>query len=47
MRMGGRADLTIVYQSYKITASEPVSTEPAQQIARSVDANLSQRANQH
>jgi hypothetical protein len=47
MRMGGRADLTIVYQSYKITASEPVSTEPAQKIARSVDANLSQRANQH
>lgn len=47
MRMGGRAELTIEYQSYKITASEPVSPEPAQQMARSLDTNPSQSANQH
>ena len=47
IRMGGRAELTIEYQSYNITASEPVPRVPAQQIARSTDAILSQTARGH
>lgn len=42
IRIGGRAELTIDYQSYKITASDPVSRVPGEQIARSAEATLSQ-----
>jgi hypothetical protein len=47
IRLGGRAELTIEYQSYKITASKPVHPELAQQIARSQDTTPSHNGNEH
>jgi hypothetical protein len=47
IRIGGRAELTIEYQSYEITASDPVSRVPVQNIARSADTTLSQSPNGH
>ncbi len=37
IRLGGRAELTIEYQNYLITASGPISSMPAEEIARSAD----------
>ncbi len=37
IRIGGHADLTIDYQSYEITASDPVSCMMQDQLARSAD----------
>ncbi len=39
IRLGGRAELTIEYQQYRITASDPVGSVPAREIARSPDAS--------
>lgn len=47
IRIGGRAELTIEYQSYNIKASERISTEPAQQVARSSVATLPKTENGH
>ena len=47
IRLGGRAELTIEYQSYQITASKPAHSEPAQQIAHSQDTTLSHTGNEH
>ena len=47
IRIGGNAELTIEYQSYKITASDPVPSFPVQQIARSADTTLSQSPHRH
>jgi hypothetical protein len=47
MRIGGRTELTIDYQSHKITASEPVRPEPTQQIARSPDITMPHTGNEH
>ena len=44
IRIGGRAELTIEYQSFQITASEPVRHEPMQELARSAHKTLSQAA---
>jgi MucB/RseB N-terminal domain len=41
IRFGGRAELTIDYQSYQITASDPVARVPGGQIARWEDTTLS------
>jgi len=38
IRIGGHAELTINYQSYKITASDPVARVPQDQVARSADS---------
>jgi hypothetical protein len=35
IRLGGRAELTIEYQKYRITASDPVGSVAAREIARS------------
>jgi hypothetical protein len=35
IRLGGRAELTIEYQKYQITASDPVGSVPSREIARS------------
>lgn len=35
IRLGGRAELTIEYQKYRITASDPVGSAPAREIALS------------
>ena len=43
IRIGGRAELTIDYQGYKITASDPVGRVPEKQIARGADTTPSQR----
>ena len=40
IRLGGRAELTIEYQNYKITASDPVGRVSAREIARSADTSL-------
>lgn len=37
IRMGGRAELTIKYQSFTITGSDSVRGEPVRQLARSAD----------
>ena len=37
IRMGGRAELTIKYQSFTITGSDSVRGEPGRQLARSAD----------
>jgi hypothetical protein len=42
IRIGGRAELTIDYQSYKITSSDPVGRVQEEQIARWADTTLSQ-----
>ena len=47
IRMGGRAELTIEYQSYKITASDPISRLPGEQIAGSAGTISSQSPNGH
>jgi hypothetical protein len=47
IRVGGRAELTIEYQSYKITASSPVGRMPAEQVAHSADPALSPSPNAH
>ena len=47
VRIGGHAELTIEYQSYKITASSPVGRMPAQQVAHSADTTLSPSPNAH
>ena len=47
IRIGGREELTIEYQSYNITGSERVSPEPAGRIAWSAEITLSQAANGH
>ena len=41
IRLGGRAELTIVYQSYEITASDPIGRAPGERIARSAGTTLS------
>ena len=38
IRIGGHAELTIDYQSYEITASDPVSRMPQDQVARTADS---------
>jgi hypothetical protein len=42
IRLGGRAELTIDYQDYQITASDHVSGAPPATIARSADASHAQ-----
>jgi hypothetical protein len=42
IRLGGRAELTIEYQNYQITASDPVGPVPVDQIARLAGTTLSQ-----
>ncbi len=37
IRLGGRAELTIEYQNYQITAADPVRGAPAPEVAQSVD----------
>jgi hypothetical protein len=39
IRLGGRAELTIEYQNYEITASDPVGSVAAWEIARSRDSS--------
>lgn len=39
IRLGGRAELTIEYQKYQITASDPVSGAPTREIAQSPNAS--------
>ena len=38
IRIGGHAELTIDYQSYEITASDPVSPMPQEQVARTAES---------
>jgi len=47
IRLGGRAELTIEYQNYQITASDPVGGVPAREIARSADSSASKSPNGH
>jgi outer membrane lipoprotein-sorting protein len=47
IRIGGRAELTIEYQKYNITGSEPVSFAPARQVAHSSVTPLSETENGH
>jgi hypothetical protein len=47
IRLGGRADLTIEYQDYQITASDQVSSAQAEAIARSPDASRAQFPGNH
>lgn len=47
IRLGGRAELTIEYQSYKITASDPIGPAPREQSARSADTTLSPSPSGH
>jgi hypothetical protein len=42
IRLGGRAELTIEYQDYQITASDHVSRAPLAAVARSTDAGHAQ-----
>ena len=44
IRIGGRAELTIDYQSLNITESSPIHGLPGQQIARSADATPAHNA---
>ena len=37
IRLGGRAELTIEYQNYQITAADPVGGAPVHEVAQSVD----------
>lgn len=39
IRLGGRAELTIEYQNYQITAADPVGSAPGHEIARSPDTS--------
>jgi hypothetical protein len=45
--IGGRAELTIEYQSYKITASDPIPRLPVQPIAWPADTTLSPSPHGH
>jgi hypothetical protein len=47
IRLGGRAELTIEYQDYQITASDHISSAPPAAIARSADASRSQFPGNH
>jgi hypothetical protein len=47
IRLGGRAELTIEYQKYRITASDPVGRVPTREIARSPDASGAHSPNGH
>lgn len=47
IRIGGRAELTIEYQSYRITASDPIGRVPGEKVARSADTTLSRSPNGH
>lgn len=38
IRLGGRAELTIEYQNYQITAADPVGGAPAHEVAQSEDS---------
>ena len=45
--IGGRAELTIEYQNYRITASDPIGYMPREQVARSADITLSPSPDAH
>lgn len=47
IRLGGRAELTIEYQQYRITASDPVGGMAAREIARSPHASWAHSPDQH
>ena len=47
IRIGGRAELTIEYQSYRITASDPVPGLAVQQIDRPADITVAQIPHGH
>lgn len=47
IRIGGCAELTIEYQSYRITASDPIGRVPGDRVARSADTTLSPSPSGH
>lgn len=47
IRLGGRAELTIDYQNYQITASDPVGNTTARDVARSEDTDFTLDARKH
>jgi outer membrane lipoprotein-sorting protein len=47
IRLGGHADLTIEYQDYEITASDPVGSTTATAVARSADTSFTLDARKH
>ena len=47
IRIGGRAELNIEYQSYEITASDPVDSVRALETSRSADSSLAKIPNGH
>ena len=47
IRLGGRAELTIEYQNYRITAPDLVGSLPAREIARSADSSALHSPNEH
>ena len=47
IRLGGRAELTIDYQNYKITASDPVANITAREIARAAETDFTLDARKH
>ena len=47
IRLGGHAELTIDYQNYQITASDPVSNTSAREVARSAKTDFTFDANKH
>ncbi len=47
IRLGGRAELTIEYQNYQITASDPVGSVAAREIARSPGTSGAHRPDGH
>ena len=47
IRIGGRAELNIEYQSYEITASDPVESVAALEGSRSADSSLAKIPNGH
>jgi len=47
IRLGGRAELTIDYQNYQITASDPVGNSTARDVAQSADTDFTLDAGKH
>ncbi len=47
IRLGGHAELTIDYQNYQITASDPVSNTSEREVARSAKTDFTFDANKH
>jgi hypothetical protein len=47
IRLGGRAELTIQYNNYQITAADPVGSLPTMEPVRSADAGRLQRPGDH